>query len=199
VTLKAPFDANVAEISVSPGQALAPGGQAADGQSTDGRIPAIRLVAAGVTSITADATEADVGQLKRGESMDLSFPGLPGQALSGTIVEVASTAVVKDNQVTYPVRIDVQRAPPNLKFGMTAQASLSLAEARNVLTAPRRAIRSVSGQTVVDRVDADGQVQSAPVKVGRTYGANVEILEGVQEGDVVAVYEGVVTTSNIRQ
>jgi multidrug efflux pump subunit AcrA (membrane-fusion protein) len=199
VVITAPFDGTVADVGVSAGQALTPGGQVGaqpvDAQSS--RTPAIRVVAAGASSILADASESDVAQLSRGQTIDLTFPGLPGQAASGTIAEIGGTATVKDNQVSYPVRIEMQGPPPALKFGMTAQASFAVAEAKNVLVAPRRSIRTISGQTMVDKVDNGGQVQGVPVQVGRTFGSNLELLNGVQEGDVIAVYDG--TTAGVKQ
>ena len=123
--------------------------------------------------------------------MELTFPGFTGQTARGTIVDIGATATVKENQITYPVRIDVAAPPAQLKFGMSAQASIPLAEAKDVLVAPRRAIRTVGGQTVVDKLAGDGQVQDVPVKVGRTFGTQVELLDGLKEGDVVAVYEGI--------
>jgi hypothetical protein len=41
----------------------------------------------------------------------------------------------------------------------------------------------------VDKLGSSGQVVGVPVQVGRTFGANVELLNGLQEGDVIAVYE----------
>jgi len=192
VALKAPFDANVAEVSINPGQTLEPGVPGASSAASGGQTPAIRLVAAGTNSIVADASESDVAQLDRGLKMDITFPGLPGQSASGTVVEIASTGTAnKDNQVMYPVRIDVPNPPPSVKIGMTAQASFSMAQATDILVAPRRAIRTVAGQTLLDKVGPDGQVQSVPVQVGRTVGANVELLGGVREGEVVAIYDPV--------
>jgi HlyD family secretion protein len=197
VVLRAPFNGTVTDVGFSPGQVVASGGQtgaaAADGQAS--RLPAIRLVATGANSILADVSESDVGQLSRGQSMDLSFPGLPAQPTSGTIAEIGGTASVKDNQVTYPVRIEMAVPPPTLRFGMTAQASMAIAEAKDVLVSPRRAIRTISGQTTVDKLSSGGQVQAVPVQIGRTFGSNVELVSGLQEGDVVAVYEAGITAA----
>ncbi|MDQ6670029.1 MAG: efflux RND transporter periplasmic adaptor subunit [Chloroflexota bacterium] len=194
VSLKAPFDANVAEVSINPGQTVESGAGApvANSAATGPQTPAIRLAAAGTNSIVADVSESDVAQLDRGQKMDVSFPGLPGQSTTGTIADIASTGTInKDNQVTYPVRIDLANPPPSLKLGMTAQASLSVAQATDVLVAPRRAIRTVAGQTLMDKLGPDGDLQAVPVQVGRGFGGNVELLGGLQEGDVVAIYDGV--------
>jgi len=194
VLLKAPFDGTVAEVGIAPGQDLAPGGQAIDAESSEGRPSAIRLVSSDATAVVAEASESAVVQLSRGQLMDLTFPGLPGQLVRGTVVDVGSTAIVKVDQITYPVRIELGAPPPALKFGMTAQASMAVSEARDILVAPRRSVRTVGEQTVMDKIGADGQVHEVPVTIGRTFGTQVEVVGGVQEGDVVAVYEGVAAT-----
>jgi multidrug efflux pump subunit AcrA (membrane-fusion protein) len=197
VTLQSPFDGTVADVGVSSGQVLTSGVPTIDPASGEVRAPAIRLVAAGMNSILANATESDVAQLDRGQKLDVSFAGLPGQSTTGTVVDIASSASVdKNSQVSYPIRIDLPDPPPSLKLGMTAQASLSVPQATDVLVAPRRAIRTVGGQTLLDKIGPDGQVQAVPVQVGRTSGANVELLSGVQEGDTVAIYDAAVTTAS---
>jgi hypothetical protein len=82
---------------------------------------------------------------------------------------------------------------------MSAQAGIAVSEAKDVLVAPRRAVRTIGGQTTVDKVDSGGQVQGVPVQVGRTFGSTVELLGGLQEGDVVAVYEGGTTAAANKQ
>ena len=190
VSLSAPFDATVAEVTITAGQSLI-NGASADATSSDTRTPAIRLAATGTSAIMADASESEVAQLNAGQTVDLSFAGLPGETAKGRIAEVGAIATVKNNQSTYPIRIEMASPPQAVKFGMSAQASLPVMEAKDILAAPRGAIHTVSGQTMVDKVDGNNQVQSVPVQVGRTVGNNVELVAGVQEGDILAVYDGV--------
>jgi hypothetical protein len=75
---------------------------------------------------------------------------------------------------------------------------MAIAEAKDVLVSPRRAIRTISGQTMVDKLSGGGQVQAVPVQIGRTFGLNVELVSGLQEGDVVAVYEAGITAAPIK-
>jgi macrolide-specific efflux system membrane fusion protein len=160
------------------------------GQTNDGRQVAIRLAGAGVTSIVANVAETDVNQLSVGQDVSLSFPGLPGQDASGSITEIAAApSVQNNNSITYPVRVDVPNAPPQLKVGMTVQLSAEVDEARDVLLVPLDAIRNVSGQSLVGKIDSSsGVVQDVPVNVGRTAGLTAELTSGVKEGDVVALY-----------
>ena len=74
------------------------------------------------------------------------------------------------------------------KLGMTAQVNVPLKEAKDILVVPREAIRGPEGQKVASRISPDGRIQETQVQTGRTYGTEVELLGGLDEGDVVAVY-----------
>jgi multidrug efflux pump subunit AcrA (membrane-fusion protein) len=205
VILTAPFEGTIVEVAVRPGQAIVSSNTGADGivastggagiQTNDARSVAVRLVASAANSIMADVSESYVSQLSRGQTVDLSFPGVPGNSGTGIISEIGGAATVKDNAATYPVRVDMSALPPMVKLGMTVHINIKLGEARDVLIAPRESIRVVDGQTMVTTVDPSGRGEDAPVRVGRAYGANVELLDGVQEGDLVAVYQGTKATT----
>jgi hypothetical protein len=89
--------------------------------------------------------------------------------------------------VSYPVRIDTGGLSPDVKLGMTAQIGVAVGEAQDVLIAPRETVRTVAGQQLVTVVDGN-QLRDVAVRVGRTYGSQIELIAGVHEGDVLAVY-----------
>jgi multidrug efflux pump subunit AcrA (membrane-fusion protein) len=190
--LKAPFDGTVTDVGISPGQTVAAGAAtdgslatasaALAGQNNQGEPVAVRMVAAGTTSVVADVSESDVSQLSPGQSVDVNFPGLAGQTVSASISQIASTPTVKDGNTSYPIQIDLPSAPPNLKMGMTAQVNLS-SGGDTTLIAPRVAVQTVGGQSTVTKVDPNGQLENISVQIGRSAGGNVELLGGVQEGD----------------
>jgi multidrug efflux pump subunit AcrA (membrane-fusion protein) len=201
VVLTAPFDGVVTGVGVSEGQTILPQtttGQTiltapsvVGGQTSDGRTVAIQLAGTGANSIVAAAAESDVPFLSTGQAVEVSFPGLPDQPSRGTIAEISSTAVAKDNTISYPVRVEIDSAPPALRLGMTAQVSVNIGDNSNMLLAPRQAVRSVDGQQVVSKVDGDGQVRDVPVHVGRSDGTDVQIVDGLREGDILAVYPSI--------
>ncbi|HEY2594142.1 MAG TPA: HlyD family efflux transporter periplasmic adaptor subunit, partial [Chloroflexota bacterium] len=195
MNLTAPFDGTVTDVGVTPGQTIVAGaasdsnlatvGSSLSGQNSQGVPVAIRMVAAGTTSVVADASESDVAQLSAGQSVDVTFPGLNGPAVTASINQIASTPTTdKNGNVTYPVQIDIPSPPASLKLGMTAQVNLSGADTPT-LVAPRAAVQTVSGQSTVTKLDPSGQTQSVQVQVGRSAGGNIQLLGGVQEGDTL--------------
>jgi HlyD family secretion protein len=202
VQLTAPFDGTVAQVGVTVGQTIAPlaagvdssvaAASATAGQTPDGRPIAIRLVGNGGNSVVADVQESNVGQLQIGQTVDVSFPGVPGQPISGKVSDIASTANPKPTAgtpVTYPVQVDVPSMPDGVRVGMSADISVSRGDGTDVLTVPRTALRNNSGQTLVTVIDPNGQPHDAPVQVGRAVGSEIQVVSGVNEGDVIAVYE----------
>jgi multidrug efflux pump subunit AcrA (membrane-fusion protein) len=201
VQLTAPFDGTVAQVGVSVGQTIAPvtagvdsnvtASAAAAGQTPDGRPIAIRLVGNGGNSVVADVQESDVSQLHVGQSVDVSFPSVTGEPITGTVSDIASSANPKataDAPVTYPVRVDVPSMPDGVRIGMSADVAVSRGDGTDVLTVPRTALRNNSGQTLVTVIDPSGQPHDAPVQVGRAVGSDIQVTSGVKEGDVIAVY-----------
>ena len=120
--------------------------------------------------------------------VNVSFTALPGQSATGTIGEIGSAPIVKPDKVSYPVRVDLDGTPDAVKLGMSAQVSVGLGDSRDVLVAPASTIHSVNGQPTVTKVGPNGVETQVSVQVGQTYGAGVEIVSGLNEGDLLAVY-----------
>lgn len=72
--------------------------------------------------------------------------------------------------------------------GDYGKIKLVMKEKQDVLLLPETAVQSTGGNYYVYK-DVDGRHERVSVKVGSTDGINVEILEGLEEGDVVYVQE----------
>jgi multidrug efflux pump subunit AcrA (membrane-fusion protein) len=89
--------------------------------------------------------------------------------------------------VTYPVRVDLDAAPPLLKLGMSAALDVTLREASNALHIPSTAVRKVDGQSIVTLINPGNPARDIPIHIGDTFGSDVEVLSGLAEGDLVAL------------
>jgi len=76
-------------------------------------------------------------------------------------------------------------APGNLQAESTVSVRI-LIERVNVLTVPRRSIRTFAGETSVDLLDGD-YIINVPVELGIASGNLVEVISGLSEGDTVIV------------
>ena len=77
--------------------------------------------------------------------------------------------------------------PGDIKVFAGLKATLTLAGgiAENVLTVPMTAVEGAAGTGIVYLVQPDGSTVETPVTLGLNDGINVEIVDGVVEGDLV--------------
>jgi RND family efflux transporter MFP subunit len=177
ITVGAPFDSSVLSVGVRVGQAV------------DAHTVVARVAGQGAMSVVVDASEGDVGRLSTNQKVAVTFPGLgDGSTIDGTVIEIsgaASQSTTSDNKITYPITVQLASTPPGLKLGMSAAVNVDLRAAKDVLFVPGNAIRNEDGHTLVTSVQSNGQLTDTPVKVGESFGANVEVLSGLREGDLV--------------
>jgi membrane fusion protein (multidrug efflux system) len=83
------------------------------------------------------------------------------------------------------VEADVPNADGSLVPGAYATVMLSGLERTNALYVPIDAIQRSAGGASVLRVDSAGQVTTRSIRIGIETPARIEVLEGLDEGDVV--------------
>jgi len=115
-------------------------------------------------------------RVKPGQEVNVTQSELLGQVFKG---QVARTSAAIDT-ATRTMQIDVTL--PNreglLMPGAYVQVSLPL-QATKALTIPTNALMIRGTGMSVAVVDAQGRIALKPIKIGRNYGENVEVLEGV--------------------
>jgi multidrug efflux pump subunit AcrA (membrane-fusion protein) len=111
----------------------------------------------------------------RGQKVKLSFESLRGQKLTGTVRSLFP------NNGEFFVHIDVDRLPPEILPGMTADVAIEVGRKDNVLLVPVSAISS--GQLIVQRA---GRKKKVPIQIGIVDGRMAEVVSGdINDGDRV--------------
>ncbi len=91
--------------------------------------------------IDANVSEADVGSILEGQSVNFTVDAFPYRTFHGRIVQVRNAPTTVQNVVTYDAVIGVNNADLKLKPGMTANVSVIIADRTNTLTIPNAALR----------------------------------------------------------
>ena len=135
-TLVAPADGTVDAVTAVAGADISGG-------------PAITLVS-GPLQATADFTESDLPSLEVGQAATVTVDAIDA-SVSGKVVAIApSSASSSGSVVTYAVTIELTGAPDAARPGMSAKASVTIAQATNVLAVPAVALNgSALGYTVL--------------------------------------------------
>ncbi|MBP7149105.1 MAG: efflux RND transporter periplasmic adaptor subunit [Acidobacteria bacterium] len=91
--------------------------------------------------VEADIDQADIGRIHVDQDAQFTVDAYPDTTFRGTITQVRLNAKVNQNVVTYPVIITVDNPEEKLRPQMTADVSVVVAEAHDVLRVPNAALR----------------------------------------------------------
>ena len=91
--------------------------------------------------VNAAVSEADIGRIQAGQVARFRVDAYPDRTFSGTVSQVRLEPVVEQNVVSYVTVIDVANSDLALKPGMTANVTVEIARAANVLRVPLAALR----------------------------------------------------------
>ncbi|VBB08524.1 rnd efflux pump membrane fusion protein barrel-sandwich domain [Lucifera butyrica] len=121
-----------------------------------------------------------------GQTAEIVLRSNQSQRLAGKIVRLES----QGDTVTEERLVDVKitNTPNNVFLGDLADVTISLPDAVNALYVPANAVKSENGRDGV-WVIRDGRAYYRTVKTGvKTMDGNVQILNGLEQGDTVIVY-----------
>jgi RND family efflux transporter MFP subunit len=142
-------------------------------------------------------TERDVASLKIGMPASVSFDALIGQSNPAKIIKINPLATVQQGVVNYKVTVELTsaQAPDSstlndlqtkLKDGFSAVVTIPVQTKENILIVPSQAV-SHQGQDYTVQVIKGSATETRVVKVGITDYQNIEIIEGLNQGDKVVL------------
>jgi HlyD family secretion protein len=91
--------------------------------------------------VQAGIDEADIGQVKTGQTATFTVDAFPSRAFTGTVSQVRLQPTTVQNVVSYTVMIDVDNKDMALLPGMTANVTIDVQRAQNVLMVPAAALK----------------------------------------------------------
>lgn len=126
--------------------------------------------------------EAMLPRLKVGQSIEVVSDALPGERFTATLDAIDPLVDANGRAIACRARLDNSAA--KLRPGMFVRTRLILEARDDVLMIPEQALVADPQQAFVFTV-VDGKAKKVPVKTGLRRGVQVEIVEGLQAGDVV--------------
>lgn len=146
--------------------------------------------------VIASVSEVDIGTVTEGQQVEAIFDAFDGETFSGKVTYVDSLPASNNSGlVSYAVTIVLDGGKDKIKTGMTCTVNFIQKQVENVLVIPNKAISMVNKKQVVRVKSTDGQIEEREIKTGFSDGTNVEVSEGLKEGDVVLVVNTVKKTS----
>ena len=128
-----PVNGIVLKRDAEPGQTVASSLQA----------PVLFTLAEDLTrmQLEADVDEADIGQVKTGQTASFTVDAYPGKSFPAVIDTIEYSPEVSENVVTYKAILTVDNSELLLRPGMTATAQIVVNEVADALAVPNAALR----------------------------------------------------------
>ncbi len=133
--------------------------------------------------------ESLISEIRKGSLVTVIFDALPGKDFSGTVTEVGVGAV--QFATTYPVTVRLTGRNSEVRSGMTAEVTFrfeSSDQRKRFLVPPVALGEDREGRFlfVVEPADPGyGNVRRKEVTVGELTSGGVEVLSGLEDGDLV--------------
>ena len=185
-----PVDGVVVSRAVDVGQTVAASFQT----------PTLFVIAEDLTKmqVNANVSEADIGEVRAGQTATFSVDAYPERPFTGTVSQVRNSPLNVQNVITYDVVIDAANADLALRPGMTANVDIVTGRRESVLRVPTAALRfrpsaregeavAAPAGPVVWRL-AGGRPEPVTVIPGHADDSYTEVQGGaLREGDAVIV------------
>ena len=139
--------------------------------------------------------EAVISGVRLGQQVEVGFDALPGRTFEARVSETGVTAV--GTATTFPVTVKLEESDPDIRSGMAAEVAFRFsteATSGRLLVPPVAVGEDGEGRFVfvleTSLVAADagvrtGVVRRRAVRVGELTGEGIEILSGLEDGELV--------------
>ena len=140
--------------------------------------------------------ELDIGKVEVGQKVEITADALEGQTFEGVVDKVSINGTTTNGFTNYPVTIIIQDYG-DLKPGMNVSAEIIGEEVPNALCIPVDAVDRGNTVTVPGpgALSEDGmsvadvtKLETKEVTLGRSDDEYIEVTGGLEEGDVVLIY-----------
>ncbi|MBC6111162.1 efflux RND transporter periplasmic adaptor subunit [Pedobacter fastidiosus] len=142
------------------------------------------LVDVSKLKLKVNVNESQVANLKIGDMIDIKSSVFPNDKFSGKVTFIAAKA---DATLNFPIEIEVDNGNKNtLKAGMYGTAIFKFPKQAPSILIPRTSfVGSVSSNQVFVLDKTNNTSKTRKVVTGRILGDNVEVLDGLAEGETV--------------
>lgn len=145
-------------------------------------------------TITVSVEEDDLEAAALGNTVNVTLAAFEEEVFTGTVTEIGDAEIDSNtNKTMYSVTVTVSNTGNVLYQDMTAEVTFVTDEVSEVLYVPVRAVTQEDGADYVTVKEEDGTIVRKKVTAGFSDGINIEIKEGLSEGETVLIESKVKT------
>jgi len=130
--------------------------------------------------------EIDVGKLREGYEADIEIGAMPGKNLIGTLARISPKAHRDQGSTLFEVEVQLADTSADLlRAGYSATASIIINKAEDIVLIPERLVNFTDSIKSVEVQDTMGTITPREIETGLSDGINVEIVSGLEEGELI--------------
>ncbi len=182
--IRSPFDGTVLTKNADVGEIVAP-----LAAGINSRAAVVTIADLSSLQVEADVSESNIQKISPGQDCEISVDAYPNQSYAAFVAKIVPTA--DRSKGTVMVKVGFRQYDERVLPEMSAKVLfLQGKDSQNtignppVLVIPEAALVTRNGQQVAFKVVNERAVQ-VPVKTGQNFNGNIEIIEGLREGDQV--------------
>lgn len=175
-TLAVPTNGTIAEVMVEENETISRGE------------PVVVLNSDSNLEVQVSLPETLVADVQKGDQVAVTFGALPGEYFTGFVSEVGVTS---EAGTTFLVIVELPTSPKGLRSGMSAEVQFMFYEPdelNRIFVSPIAVKGRGEGNYVFivkPEEEGVGIVEKRQVKIGSLTNAGLEIVEGVNDGDLI--------------
>jgi RND family efflux transporter MFP subunit len=174
-SIRAPFTAYVKERRVNVGQTV------------ESNTPVFSLVKTDPIRLRIEVPERMAPWIKVGQIANVNVEAFQERSFQGKVWRISPT--VEQSKRTFIVEALIANPSGDLKPGFYAKARIRTDKVDRIRLIPRDSVNYVFGSNKAYVVREGGVIEARDVKLGDIFGPDVEVIEGVKEGERVAASE----------
>jgi len=159
-----------------------------EGEEVRAGVPIVDIVNPNSMRVRARVNQADVNELRVGQSVRVGLDAYPALSFDGRIAQISPlgvASVLSAKVRTFIVLVNVDGSHPNLMPDLSASLDVALDRTSNAIVIPRDAIRQDGSRTIV-RVKHGDSFEDCAVTVQATNAHEALVTSGLDDGAVVA-------------
>jgi HlyD family secretion protein len=147
----------------------------------------VRVIGDSALEIKANISENDIAKITINNKASVTLDAYPEDEFEAVVSVIEPAATIVSGVPRYGVVLLITGETTKIKVGMTANALIATKIKSGVIAAPTSYIKIKGNTGLVNKLSVDGKSsQEITVKTGiRDNEGNIEILEGLSEGDIL--------------
>jgi len=135
--------------------------------------------------------EAEVGKLEEGKDIVVVLGAINEKKFPAKLTFVAPKGIEENGAVQFTIKADVEvEQSTKIRAGYSANAEIEIESKDSILSIKEALLQfnRITEKPFVEILKEDGKFEKVDVELGLSDGINVEITDGVKEGDKIKVW-----------